>query len=368
MNHLVYCTFGEEKSSVYETQVIQLLNYIVLNYDWKVTIIQISNNSIFYNLDERVNKIHIKRKHKLPVLCDFSRYAYDMNKYLININSDTVFFNSRGYFAFAATSKYISRYKIKHVKNNLDIRGISEEAKEGYSSLPKYLYLDLFFKKTIKTATSIHCVSSSMVEYIKKKYRTTDKVIFHVIPTLSIFNCSNSQIDRRMVFIGNIAWISRIDFITMIKKIHEIIYANGYSIDAIGSKKVLELNDYVRFVGRISPKLLSEIVGKYSAGIILRDDSIVNKVSSPCKISDYLCSGLPVIYSGSIGSIEDLKHNSPELEQYLINYVDVKTNSGRIEKLFNIGIDERKFISKIAHRYFGIEEVSKKMLHILESE
>lgn len=51
------------------------------------------------------------------------------------------------------------------------------------------------------------------------------------------------------------------------------------------------------------------------AGIIIRDDSIVNRASSPVKFSEYLASGNPVLVSASVGDLASI------VEKYEVGFV-----------------------------------------------
>lgn len=58
---------------------------------------------------------------------------------------------------------------------------------------------------------------------------------------------------------------------------------------------------------------------KCRAGLVLRDDSLINRVAAPIKIGEYLSAGMKVVYTGSIGSIKDLLSECPAAAACLIN-------------------------------------------------
>lgn len=41
-------------------------------------------------------------------------------------------------------------------------------------------------------------------------------------------------------------------------------------------------------------------------GVLLRENTLTNKVASPIKFSEYMCCGLPCIISGNIGDTEEI--------------------------------------------------------------
>jgi hypothetical protein len=65
-----------------------------------------------------------------------------------------------------------------------------------------------------------------------------------------------------------------------------------------------------RFPGRVTMRWLDhsevrQVLGQQDAGILLREDSVTNRVSSPTKYAEYLASGLPVMMSAQIGDLCD---------------------------------------------------------------
>lgn len=63
-----------------------------------------------------------------------------------------------------------------------------------------------------------------------------------------------------------------------------------------------------RFPGRVSMRWLDhsevrQVLGQQDAGILLREDTVTNRVSSPTKYAEYLACGLPVMMSAHIGDL-----------------------------------------------------------------
>ncbi len=52
-------------------------------------------------------------------------------------------------------------------------------------------------------------------------------------------------------------------------------------------------------------KAVASYLGACDAGIIMRDNTVVNRVASPVKVSEYLASGLPVILTRGIGDYSE---------------------------------------------------------------
>jgi hypothetical protein len=73
-----------------------------------------------------------------------------------------------------------------------------------------------------------------------------------------------------------------------------------------GDARIAELAR--RFPGRVNMRWLDhsevrQVLGQQDAGILLREDTVTNRVSSPTKYAEYLACGLPVMMSAHIGDL-----------------------------------------------------------------
>ena len=92
--------------------------------------------------------------------------------------------------------------------------------------------------------------------------------------------------------------------------------------------------------------------------IIWRDKSIVNKVASPVKFSEYVCCGLPVIANESVDMIKEyIVKNSSGL--VLDNLNDIK-----IDAMIQLKQKDRKAIAEAGLSSFGIDKIIKKYTQI----
>ena len=104
-----------------------------------------------------------------------------------------------------------------------------------------------------------------------------------------------------------------------------------------------------------------EVSGYMSAAdvaLIFREKNIVNKVASPVKFSEYLCSGLPVISNKNVDVIEQCIENTGY--GLLIDSMDNITLEA-VDKLCAIS---RNKISEYGRLLFGIESVAERYLKI----
>ncbi len=368
MNHLVYFTFGGQEGSVYATQVKQLLNYWCKRHGWKVTLIQIADDRNFNDLDLAIEQIFIKRKSKLLFSFQFKAYLRTIKKELQFRPEDTLYFNSRGASAFLIATKFIEVYNLDVQCNNLDVRGTIKEFKISNFRKLFYLYFKNKTKKALKKATSITTVTSNLKEHLLSSFNINPQAKINVNPTLSILENSFKSNKKNIAYIGKIAWIDSKTFVDQLLKINKLFLPHGWNISIIGNSSGsfgLETHG-VKIVERMTPDELAEYITNYHTGIVLRDNSIINKVAAPCKISDYLCLGMPVIYSGEIGSLKDFTAQFPECKKFIV-HINEFENNARVEQHLAINQDDLSLLSMNAQKYFGVEAVIDRYITIFNS-
>lgn len=371
-NHLIYVTYGEESSSVYTTQVIELLNNWSKRPNWKVTLVQISFSEMFSELREQVEKIHIKRKHKFLFKTDTDKYIKEIKSQINFNNNDKMFFNSRGIFAYTISTSFLNKYNINSKINNLDNRGVTEEFKYSFRRYLLYYIMDWYKKKVVRKATSITTVSNNLKRNLITKYNLKEyQINIKVIPTLSIMQYkSTSDIKKDILYIGKVAWVSKKEFKKHIIVLNNIFKKKNWRICIIGNPHpISELQrEGTVFLPRMKANELYNRVSNFHSGLIVRDTSIVNKVSAPCKVSDYLCLGLPVIYAGEIGSIIDFLKKYPETKPAIINIEELKESPEVFSSFVNISDKQRKELSEKAESFFGINSVVDRYIDFFVNE
>lgn len=94
-------------------------------------------------------------------------------------------------------------------------------------------------------------------------------------------------------------------------------------------------------------------------GIILRDDIMTNRVSSPTKIPEYLLTGLPIIMSDNIGDYSDF------VKKYNLGVIiDNAINTEQLyQSIKNIRIN-RKNINEFCRKNFSKQSVLERVLEI----
>lgn len=214
-----------------------------------------------------------------------------------------------------------------------DNRGLAyEESVMSHES--NYIHkINRNVKREALNRARLHCdmynfVTTGMRDYFLKQYGYNPELPYTIIPTLyraeKGSDAEFTEIAKRekykptdfvISYVGSTAaWQSTkklIDLISQIgdkyRDIHFFILSNG-NIPEIDS-----LSKHIR--DRIVMKSVPHKEMKYylrmtNIGIVIRDNNIVNHVAAPTKIAEYLTNGVSILYSGDIGIITDLKHET----------------------------------------------------------
>ena len=162
-------------------------------------------------------------------------------------------------------------------------------------------------------------VSEKLVDYWKENYGY-DKTNHVVIPC-TIDSCltntgiSNSTIELRkqmgvsetdtlLVFSGSTAgWQSMGSLYQILKN---AFIENASLKLLLLSKDSIDNEFSTKFPDRVihkwvEPEKVSSYLNASDYGLLFREDSVTNKISSPVKFGEYLAAGLPVIISNNVG-------------------------------------------------------------------
>jgi len=216
-----------------------------------------------------------------------------------------------------------------NVKNIYDIHGIPVEESvyevdpSEYSKM--YLKLIEMQSQIIKKSDFVFCVSEPMKKYLISMYGAKESKI--IITPTSIdtkkydYKKENkirakSKLGLKGKFIVVSMWYSgawqifekSIDFFLMtkckIQNSHFLILTANQDAENILIEKNINKKDYSIFT--VFPHQLNEYLLAADAGLLLRDQSIVNKVAAPVKFGEYLASGTPVVITKGIGDTEKI--------------------------------------------------------------
>jgi len=266
----------------------------------------------------------------------------------------------------------------KRPKIILRLRGaIPDESFSRHKSKFRWIVLYLIEFLALLVSSKVIVVSNAHRELLCKRYGNfVNKKIF-IFPNLiwsdKIIKNSNQKKDQiTFCYIGGISMWQNIDLVIysikyLVKKFSSAKYKCKIQIRTASNNHSYFLNKFKELINNcpshiildikeVCPENISKSIDIGAFGFVFRDDSIVNKVSSPFKIRDYLTAGVKIIASGSIGIIEQFPFLIDKRFIYLLNYKAFKLNTNLYldkiarwiekerKKNFNYSILENEFI------------------------
>jgi glycosyltransferase involved in cell wall biosynthesis len=281
----------------------------------------------------------------------------------VQVSESTVFHirsSSTAYIVYKSVRKILS-YEPKVL---LDIRGALKEETIDFLEinwLLKKMKILNFIKaySTLKYYTAISVVSNALKEYVLN--HVENKIFVNPCLASKLFVYSTEQRDH----FRNIIGVNENEKLLVFSSGGESLWQNNQELINIANKgfKILNLSKVNIDHPNIITKYVKyeEVAGYMSAAdlaLIIRENNIVNKVASPVKFSEYLCSGLPVISNKNVDVIKQCIEKTGY--GLLINSADDITSEA-VDKLSSIS---RKKISEYGRMHFGIESVAARYLKI----
>ena len=357
--------FCEGIGSVFDSQVLALLKSINERDIFK---------KIYLVLGIRGEKDKIeiqKRKISKEIeIIPFKLYPnYPFFKFLIrrnllealknaNVNLEKSIFHTRGEMMAWHLSKILA---IKYRKNILpDIRGASTEEIKEFSKLGLFkkklkIYNYECAFKYLNNFSKISAVSNILKEHLANNYKINSANIY-ITPSLAgpdfIFNqfkrtkyrnelnLSNDEILVVFSSGGIASWQNN--------NIIKILAEKGLKVLNLSKQKIEHKNIINKFV---SYSEMPIYLNAADVAIIWREKSIVNKVASPVKFSEYICCGLPVISNDTVDMIKEyIKKNSCGLVINSLDDIDINS-------LNHLKQIDRQAIAETGLSNFGTEKI-----------
>lgn len=371
--HLIY--FCNDIGSVFYSQVIELLNRICEEkYFYKqYLILGIKNREEKSKIKEEIihpnlKIIYYKSFSNFPFTNLLNRVSLKSALKWIRILDKDIIFHTReeilGWHLFKILNKS-NRSKIL-----IDIRGANiEEIKQYYDSILLWKKLKVLnYKKSIKTLAkikNISVVSESLKNYLINNFRIERERIF-ITSSLAgkdfKFDCGKRKQIR------NELCVQDDEILLVFSSGGGAEWQNNYAIKLFAEKrfKVLNLSKKTLLHKNIINKFVDyfkmpDYLAAADAAIIWREESIVNKVASPVKFSEYLCCGLPVISNNKVDLIVDV------INKYNVGIILEKIDQLNEETISKILKQDRQYISQVGQENFGLENILKKYRTIYQN-
>lgn len=370
--YLIYICDGI--GSVFESQVIALINTIKEKDIFKnvYLILGVSNEeqwNKYLNIKQliKTETVTYKTYPNYPIFNYYIQKGIKQALKSITTEFKKAIFHTRG----ELTAWHLYKVIGPKYKNNIipDIRGASIEETKEFISINKALkFLKLLnYKKAVNTLNNfnnISVVSKSLKKYLTDNYKINkDKIAITPCLAGNDFKYENkkNEIIRKQINIrkddllvvfssgGSAKWQNAEILTTIADK--------GIKVLNLSKQEIIHQNIINKFVNHSEMPLY---LNAADAGIIWRDESIVNKTALPVKFVEYVCCGLPVIANNSVDSI--------------IKYLDNNKHGVLIDRISDLShqiINKLKLINRceISQKgleIFNVEKVVDKYLKLYE--
>lgn len=371
-NYLLY--FCDSIGSVFDSQVLALINSISNKKYFKEVYLFLGikdekdKNNINSKIPPDLKTVFYKTYPNYPFFNFLIRRSIKSALQEQRLNLNEVIFHTRGELTALHLSEILDK---KYHKNILpDVRGASvEEIGEFYDSnkFLKSQKITNYIKavKSLNHFNKISAVSISLKQYLITNYHIASDRI-SITPCLAgpDFRYDESQReyirkelnlkseDSLIVFStgGTANWQNNDMLILLAEK--------GFKVLNLSKKEINHKNIINRFV---SYSEIPAYLNAADAAIIWRDKSIVNKVASPVKFSEYVCCGLPVIANNTVDMISEY------LTEFDCGIIIDSLDSIAPVTLKNLSKKNRKMISGTGIVNFGIETVVESYFKIYSS-
>ena len=364
-NYLFY--FSNEIGSVFDSQVVALLNSLAEKRYFKniYLFLGVRNNlqkkeCLNRNINEGIEIIYFSSFPNYPLFNILQRRKLSKVLNGVSINFEKVVFHTRG----ELLSWHLSKILGKRYYNNIlpDIRGAtSEEVSEyfvinGFKKILK-LYNYKAALRNLNKFKKLTVVSNSLSEYLISNYQIDRKVIT-VIPCLAGKNFYFDQTikkqtrkklnltknEKLLVFTngGEATWQNN----NLLRDLTD----KGFKILNLSKKEIIHKNVINKFVKYSE---VPSFLNAADAAFIFRDASVVNKVASPVKFSEYICCGLPVIANNNVDMINEF------IKTHAYGAIVENIHSINLNLITQLNQIERSEIANIGSNKFGVEIISK---------
>ena len=364
---MIYLTYSDPLTGVYQSQVIDVCNYISKTFNHKVRLVAIISIRGFWNSRSKIKSLSSNAivlpmfptilLWKLNIITLFFTSLFTGEKVMmargvlacnmaIALKSigliSKVCYDGRAAYGAEYEEYEVTPYKslIKMVKQSERLSVINSDYRIAVSTK-----LIAYWKNNFDYNSTNHVIIPSTVNSKWKIQPSTKNERDALREKLNL-----SKDKTILVYSGSSAGWQSFDLLSNF--IAEILENNKSVQFLFLAQSSPQLTDFhERFQNNFVEKWVSHSeVEKYlmacDYGVLIRDDSITNKVASPVKFAEYLFSGLNVIVSNNIGDISEF------VKQNKCGYV--KNINTSIE-LSPVNDETRKRNNELAKKFFTKE-------------
>ena len=242
------------------------------------------------------------------------------------------------------------------------VQGLEKEEKFLKKKLKIYFYIYSIFEIiAIRYSNKFIFVSMTMKEYFEKHYNKSFSNRSIIVPCTSDLHFLNSdKIPNSFTYIGGTSIWQRIDHILIMFQIIAKKNASAtlylISNDLVTIKHLISIHVSSEYISRIRLDSINSRIevqkhlSKMEFGFLIRDQNIINNVSSPIKLAEYLSCGVFPIISPIISYSKPLEERDSALIIHDFSDIEkidkIKVNVNNLLENYNYFFSEEKFVKQ----------------------
>ena len=293
------------------------------------------------------------------------RNIFDLMIKLINLKEESIYSPAAGISISTFFAKVIKNKKVYYWVQGI----IPEESFLKHQSKIRYFVLSVIEYLALTISSKQIFVSDEMKMHLEMKYKKKySKSI--IVPCISEFEDDNSVKEKdSFVYLGGMSAWQRVD--RMLELFNDIVEyskpnAKLYIATLEKQKAQIYIHDYlapkyhknVEVLSIVNRDDVSHFLSTKEFGFLIREESVVNYVSSPIKLAEYLSCGVNVIISESVKSYASTIEengagiNLKENERFNISFNQYISNRENAHKVYDYFFSAKKHLESYA-KLFG---------------
>lgn len=248
-------------------------------------------------------------------------------------------------------------------------------------SLIRKFTLNLIEKFVFKKTFYRFLVSKALYNHFKEKYNSNIDYEYLLLPCFSEkniiinnFTHSSKYKNQNFVYAGSLHKWQYFEYTLELYK--EVEVRSGYKTKLFiltpeldNAKLLVENAKIVNYeIKYVKPEHLNSELANIKYGFIVRDDSIVNHVSTPTKLSAYISNGIIPIFTDSILDFSEV--SSFTNYRICLDTIDLLNNTEKILDHFILDIENKAILedfSKIYENYYNYDKYKNEIAMLLKT-
>ena len=350
-NRIVFIAYGCYNSAVWNA------------FQMHIEFIRTLGYPISFIVEEKYSEI-VKKDYPKNKLYTY-RNIFDLMIKLTNVEEEILYSPASGITTSTLFAKAIKNKKVYYWVQGV----IPEESFLKHQSKIRYFVLSIIEYLALTISSKQIFVSDEMKIYLEMKYKKSySKSI--VVPCVSEFKDDNSVKEKdSFVYLGGMSAWQRVDrMLELFNDIVEYSKPNAKLYIATLEKQQAEAyvqkylspkyHKNVKVLSIVNREEIPHFLSTKEFGFLIREESVVNYVSSPIKLAEYLSCGVNVIISESVKSYASIIEKNgagikvEEQERFRSSFNQYISNRDNAHKVYDYFFSSEKHLKSYSKLFY----------------